>query len=408
MPFLIIALIVAGACALLTIRTLVGYGDFGLFTRIIVSMVILAGWLAPMWVHWLRRQDIIPLDIFRPLSQTGYFLFGLVFILFALLLCRDIFWYLFYGLEKLSGFSFGLPSPSNIKVLGAANIATVGLTLVLSFYALYEGIKIPAVKDVEFASAKLKNKISFVQLTDLHVNRTTSKADLQILVDKTNALNPDFVVLTGDVVDDDAVHVGDFLDILAGLKSRYGLYYSIGNHEVYSGMLPILEKIRNSGIEVLYNRGIEIPELNVFIAGIPDLQGSGENTALKVDIAQALAGSQSENYRILLSHRPDAGEYLKDNAFDLQLSGHTHGGQIFPFHYLAQNANRYLAGSYQDNGTDIYVSRGAGYWGPPMRLLAPSEITHITVNAFASTKAEVSNGKELKELVNAQNLGLGL
>lgn len=398
--FVAVALIIAGACALISIRTLIGYGEFSLLAKVSVSFVILCGWLAPLWENWLRRHDVLSPDVFRYVSQAGYFLFGAVFILFALLLARDIFWYLIYGMGKLSGRML-LPSPSDIKVLASANLATVVLTLALSFYAYYEAVKIPGVKTVEFSTEKTSDSFSIVHLTDLHINRTSSLSDLQKLVDKVNALSPDIIVLTGDIADDKAAYVEGGMHILSKLKSKYGTYYSIGNHEVYSGILPILERIRDAGINVLYNRGVALPDLNVFISGIPDLQNAGGHPLLMVDMERTLDGSTEGNYRILLSHRPDAREYTKDGVFDLQLSGHTHGGQIFPFHILAARSNRYLAGSYRDNEMDIYVSRGAGYWGPPLRLLAPSEITLIKINPLVREKVSRNNKVTTREMAHA-------
>lgn len=410
LSFVLAMLIIAGACSLITARTLVGYSDFGLPAKILISLFVFAAWLAPLIVNWIRKNDYLEGAAYKYVSNIGYFLFGFIFLLFILLVLRDFVWYLLYGLSKITGHSGWALNPMNVSSLNYANAAVVIIALGISFYALYEGIKIPPVKEVEFASPKVKDNFSFVQLTDLHLNRASSLKNLQAVVDKTNALNPDFIVMTGDIVDDNAKYLDKYFELLSGLKAPYGIYYSVGNHEGYSGMLPILERMRDAGFNVLFNRGTEIPELNVFIAGIPDLQLAGDAPLFKVDFEQALKGTAPGNYRILLSHRPNVSDFINASAVDLQLSGHTHGGQIFPFHLLAQKANRYLAGTYRDNGVDIYVSRGAGYWGPPMRLLAPSEITHVTVRAFAPVKAENKPviDKDVQELINAQNLGLGL
>lgn len=410
MSFVVAMLIIAGACSLITARTLIGYSNLGILGKILITLMIIAAWLAPLLVNWIRKNDYLQGDAFKYVSGIGYFLFGLAFILFALLVVRDFIWYLLYGIAKLSGNPGWAFNPMNITSLNYANAGVVVLALGISFYALYEGVKIPSVKEVEFASAKIKNNLSFVHLTDIHINRASSPEHLQAIVEKTNALQPDFIVMTGDIVDDNARYLDKYFEILSELKASYGVYYSVGNHEGYSGMLPILEKLRHAGFEVLFNRGHEIPELNVFIAGIPDLQLAGDAPLFKVDFEQALHGTEPNNYRILLSHRPNVSDFIDASAIDLQLSGHTHGGQIFPFHLLAKKANRYLSGTYFDNGVDIYVSNGAGYWGPPMRLLAPSEITHITVKAFAPAKAETKPvvDKDIQELINAQNLGLGL
>ena len=120
-------------------------------------------------------------------------------------------------------------------------------------------------------------------------------------------------------------------------------------------------------------------DTNIYLAGIPDSHTASMSPMLNVNFYKALKGSKKTQYKVLMSHTPDFVDYLSSRIIDLQLSGHTHGGQIFPFHLLVKKANKYLAGLYDVRGLKLYVSRGVGSWGPPMRLFAPAEITLISL-----------------------------
>lgn len=414
MYFIIATLVIVIACSTITIKTLVGYNDFNLIGKIIISAVVVFGWSAPLLIGWIRKNNYFDGTLFNIISYSGYFLFGLVFILFIMLFLRDFIWYLIYGLAKLlDSAGWGL-NPKNVNSLRYANLIVVVLAFIISLYAVHEGIKIPQIKKVEFTSARLQKDLRIIQLSDLHINRTSSAEHLQKLVDTVNGLNPDMIMLTGDVVDDHISHLDRYMDILKGLKAAHGVYFSVGNHENYNGLSFILKKLSSLGFEVLLNRGIKVEGTNIFVSGIPDMQTAMSSRYLAVDFEKATKGAASDNYRILLSHSPEMADYVTKIAFDLVLTGHTHGGQIFPFHLLVKQANKYLAGTYKVNDVNVYVSRGAGYWGPPMRLLAPSEITEITVRAVKpksknyKKNEKAGSDETYQELLNAQNLGLGL
>ena len=411
MYFFIAAIVVVVACSAITIKTLVGYNDFSLLTKIIISALVLLGWTAPLLVGWIRKNNYLDGLLFNIVSYTGYFLFGLMFILFIMLILRDFAWYLVYGLAKLfDSAGWGL-NPKNLSSLGYANLVIVIVAVATSVYAVREGTKVPEIKKIEFTSQRLQKDLHIVQLSDLHINRTSSAAHLQQIVDKTNALNPDIIALTGDVVDDHIDHLDSYMDILSGLKANNGVYFSVGNHENYNGLPFILKKLRSMGFEVLLNNGKRIEEDKIFISGIPDMQTAMSSRYLAVNFEKATKGAAPQDYRILLSHSPEMAEYVTKIAFDLVLTGHTHGGQIFPFHLLVKKANKFLAGVYKVNDVNVYVSRGAGYWGPPMRLFAPSEITDIYIKAVSPRPArdkKFEKDETYQELLNAQNFGLGL
>ncbi len=380
MYFFVASIIIAVACSVITIRTLVGYTSMKFKYKLACSLLILAGWFAPALVGILRRSGLNGW-LYSFLADTGYFLFGAVFLLFCLLLLRDILWFLLYALYKRYRGENWAIHPKNINILDKANFFTVVLAAFLSFYALLEGTKLPEIKYLNLSSAKISKDLTIAHVSDLHINRATSVGKVRKIVDMINGLNPDVIALTGDVIDDRVEAVLPQMEELKNLKARYAVFVSFGNHEFYNGLLPWQFKFKQMGFYIMFNRGIKFPDSNVFIAGIPDSHTARLSDVWVVDFVKALKGSRQEDYRILLSHTPDFVDYLTSDAIDLQLSGHTHGGQIFPFHLPVKYANRYLAGLYDVNGIQLYVSRGAGFWGPPMRLFAPSDITLITVKA---------------------------
>ncbi len=377
--FMIGALIVAIAATAITIKTLVGYIELRLSLKVIVSLIVIFSWFSPVIIGGLRATSLGNTNIFAYISNIGYFLFGAAFILLVLLLFRDFIWFLIYELAKVFKYAqANVFNPSDYHKLNLANVYTLGLTLILSIYACYEALKVPDVKEVVISSAKLRQKYTIVQLSDIHVNRTTPVAHLQKLVAKVNSLNPDLIVLTGDIGDDKVSKVEAQMAALKGLKSKYGEYIVYGNHELYNGLPAWQFKYLKQGWTALFNSGVRIKGTELYIGGIPDISFVRGARFFKLDLNKTFENAKPKDYKVLLSHSP---KFYKDQEFrpnyDLQLSGHTHGGQIFPFHFLVHQVNKYLAGLYEQGTAKIYVSRGAGYWGAPLRLFAPSEITLI-------------------------------
>lgn len=179
-------------------------------------------------------------------------------------------------------------------------------------------------------------------------------------------------MLAGDIIDDEPGRVLETAKLLQKLKTSGGIYFVTGNHEFYAGYEPSVNLLKELGFSFLENSGTAIQD-QLYIAGIPDLF-SAPSHKLQIDPAAAFQNAAPGQFRLLMSHTP--ADFGKNNAFDLEVSGHTHGGQIFPFHIFTKLYNKYLAGLYEtDNDAAIYVSRGSGQWGPQMRFLAPAEIT---------------------------------
>ncbi len=379
MYFIVATLIIAVACSLITVRVLVSYNDFGLLVKLLVGFIVTVSWFMPPILHFIRRNLPVSAETYSLISAVGYTLFGFAFILFMMLMLRDLLWFASGQLARLFQYQAAWLDPKNAFWLGWSNLAVVVLSLLLAGYAVFSAIRIPEVKTVEFASPKLNKEISLVHLSDLHINRSTSADRIRAIVDKVNALKPDVIVITGDLVDDNPAAIRDKMQILADLKSPEGVYVSIGNHELYAGLLNWLKEFKRLGFKVLLNNGELLKNKRVFIAGVADAGSFAFKPELSLNLSPSAPAGQGRPYRILLSHYPQYADYLDEVEVDLQLSGHTHGGQIFPFHFLAWRANKYLAGAYRVKNADLYVSRGTGYWGPPMRLFAPAEIALIKI-----------------------------
>ncbi|MDR1025837.1 MAG: metallophosphoesterase [Lactobacillus sp.] len=379
MGFYIIGFVIALSCSVITIKTLVGYGDYRLITKLIVSAIILTGWFAPLWIGALRKYSQINGDLLSLLNTIGYFLFGAAFILFSVLIVRDIIWFASYGISKIfssSGDFLALINPKNIVVLHWANLVVAAFVVLISLHAFYEGTKLPCIKEIEIKDAKITEEFNVVLVADLHISRISSASRVAEVVDKINALNADAIILAGDIIDD-TFGMEKQLEELRKLSAKHGVFVSLGNHEVYRGYVPAMLAFSNMGFKVMMNKGEKIPDSNVFIAGVPDYGTQKYFPTLAINLDYALKGSEDGEYRLLISHSPKFFDEIENSRIDLQFSGHTHGGQIFPFHILAKRENKYLAGLYVKDDMKIYVSRGTGTWGPPMRLFAPSEITHI-------------------------------
>jgi predicted MPP superfamily phosphohydrolase len=227
--------------------------------------------------------------------------------------------------------------------------------------------------------------LTVVQISDLHVGPTIRQREVDRVVAQANALRPDVVAITGDLVDGTVRELGPIVEGLARLRARYGVHFVTGNHEYYSGVDAWLPYLGRLGIRVLRNERVEIGDAGarLDLAGVDDWHAGRYGRGHGYDLGRALEGRDPERALVLLAHQPLGVEAGIRAGMGLQLSGHTHGGQIFPFNLAVRAAFRYVKGLHRLDGGEgsIYVSRGTGYWGPPMRLGVPPEIARITLLA---------------------------
>jgi len=258
------------------------------------------------------------------------------------------------------------------------DISSLVVATSLSARSMYEARYVKLEK-VDIKINKLKKPYKVVQLSDIHIGGLIDKTFIHNIVQRVNALKPNLVVITGDLVDIDIIHARETLDELKHLKSTYGTYFIVGNHEYFHDIKTIMDAVKSLGIRVLENENVYIGDegKGFNLAGVYDVFGYRTKTYMP-EINHALRNLK-ESPTVLLAHQPKYIEEVTRDV-DLMLSGHTHGGQLYPFRFLVKLQQPYISGLYQHNKElQIYVNKGTGFWGPPMRLGASSEITDITL-----------------------------
>lgn len=244
----------------------------------------------------------------------------------------------------------------------------------------------PQLVDVEVKLARLPRRLdgfTITQLTDVHIGNTIGREFVESMVGSVNQLGSDMVAITGDLVDGSVHRLRQKAAPLAHIRARYGVHFVTGNHEYYSGADAWIAYLRGLGVNVLRNQCVRIGdgEHSFDLAGIDD-HSARWHKGHGADLAAAVSGRDPERELVLLAHQPRQVKDALAHGVGLQLSGHTHGGQIWPWHYLVKVQQRgLLAGLTAHGDTQLYVSRGTGYWGPPVRLRAPAEITRIVLRA---------------------------
>jgi hypothetical protein len=222
-----------------------------------------------------------------------------------------------------------------------------------------------------------------VQLSDVHIGPTLGAEWLEGVVARVNALAPDLVVITGDLVDGSVAELRDQVAPLARLAAKHGVFFVTGNHEYYSGADAWIAELARLGIRTLRNERVSIGdgEHSFDLAGVDDWSAHGRGHGR--DLRRALAGRDPSREVVLLAHQPKQIHEAAEHGVGLMLSGHTHGGQIFPWGFFVRLDQPYIAGLAKHEDTHVYVSRGTGFWGPPMRVAAPAEIALVELHAAA-------------------------
>jgi len=260
------------------------------------------------------------------------------------------------------------------------DISSLLIASSLSARSIYEARFVKHEK-VKIKIDKLAKSYKIVQLSDIHIGGLIGVEFIKDIVKRVNALEPDLVVITGDLVDVEIDKAHEPLNAFKDLNSRYGTYFIVGNHEYFHNIDKIIKKVKSLGIRVLENENVYIGEdaKGFNLAGVYDVFGYRANSHMP-DITKALYGKK-DFPTILLAHQPRYIEEVKSGV-DLMLSGHTHGGQLYPFRFLVKLQQPYVSGLHQHNkDLQIYVNKGTGFWGPPMRLGASSEITEIILES---------------------------
>ncbi len=317
-----------------------------LFFLIAACSFILTEFLTHKWsAAWLR-----------PIANFGYIWLGTLSIALSLFLVADIAHIIMPGLVLRY----------NITVV------TLILIAVASAYSLINVASGPVLKEIEIGTKKLPagtNQLIIVQLSDMHIDMLTRPEWLRGLVTRTNEIKPDIILITGDLIDAAIYNGPVYCEILRSLKSKYGVFAVSGNHEFYVGMDIFIRTAKQSNIEIIDDKKVRVAGM-VDLIGIDD-ELSAKGARAEKRISEILLCDPPQDagiFSILLSHRPNTFDTAAKLGIDLQLSGHTHAGQIPPMDLIVQFAYKYPNGFYKNGSSYCYTTTGTGIWGPPMRL----------------------------------------
>ena len=322
------------------------------------------------------------------LTWLGLLCMGLFSSLFVLTVLRDgllVLVWAFSFLARLAGFDadalHALFGP--LQLWSAVAVPVLGLAVTL--WGFWNARRTARVVRIDVPITGLPAALhgfSVAQISDIHVGPTIKQAYLERIVARVNSLGADMVAITGDLVDGQVAHLQRHVAPLAGLTSTHGTFFVTGNHEYYSGAHAWIDELRRLGLTVLMNEHVVLQhgsgQAALVVAGVADFSAHHFDVAHRSDPAAAMAGAPPHaQVRLLLAHQPRSAQAASDAGFDLQLSGHTHGGQFWPWMHFVKFQQPFTAGLNRLQNLWVYTNSGTGYWGPPKRFGVPSEITHL-------------------------------
>ncbi|MEP6739748.1 MAG: metallophosphoesterase [Caldimonas sp.] len=330
------------------------------------------------------------------LAWVGLVCMGLFSSLFVLTFARDFGLMVVAGVDRVWPGAVAMPGVAAMTARAVA--AAAALITLLGFV---NARRTAAVVRVDVPVPGLPAGLAgftIAQISDVHVGPTIKRPYVEAIVEAVNALDADMVAVTGDLVDGSVTDLADHVAPLAGLRSREGSFFVTGNHEYYSGADAWVGELRRLGLTVLMNEHAVIRRGGeaIVVAGVTDFSAGHFDRAQASDPKAALAGSPpGAALRLLLAHQPRSAAAAEAAGFDLQLSGHTHGGQFLPWNFLVRLQQPFTAGLHRWRRMWVYTSRGTGYWGPPKRFGAPSEITLLRLVVASLPAPERAAGPRL-------------
>ncbi|MDD2291987.1 MAG: metallophosphoesterase [Aliarcobacter sp.] len=352
-------------------KRLINKLDFNYKTKKYLSLTLYITFFGVILYPMARYFPVVPNWLYFLLSLP----IGVIFLTFIITLLHEI-------------ISFGISKTKYTKnrrefFKKGLDIGAISLVLATNAKAIDNARNI----ELELVDVKINNlalPYTIIQISDIHIGGLINKEFIKELVEKINILNGDIVVITGDLVDTKLEFAAPALNELKNIKSKYGTYFIVGNHEYFHGVKPIIDYVNSLGIKTLENENVYIGEKDkgFYLCGVYDRFGFRYGGAYEPDINKALEKT-TDFPTVLLAHQP---KYIKElettKGIDLILCGHTHGGQIFPFNFLVKLEQPYVKGLHTHNEfTLVYVNKGTGFWGPPMRLGASSEITVLKLSS---------------------------
>jgi predicted MPP superfamily phosphohydrolase len=380
--FLIVVFLIYGSVhgyALLKAKSALG---FGWGTAAAVVPVLIAFTFAPLIIYFLGRHGME--GAARAVSWVGYTWAGLLFFFFWMNLAVDA----INLVVRLAGAVSGRWIASSLITGKAPFFALVALSVALGTFSFFEARELN-IERVRLVTDKLPASTPFVriaQISDVHLGLIVRHRRAEAIAEVIRRADPDILVSTGDLVDAEINHLEGLAETFGMIRPRLGKFAITGNHEFYAGVDQALLFTRRAGFRVLRGEAVNVENI-LRIAGVDDPTGAALGRGSGRPEKEVLGGKPSSLYTILLKHRPRLSGGSR-GLFDLQLSGHTHKGQIFPFRYVVSRPYPNLAGLIPLGGAFLYTSRGTGTWGPPMRFLSPPEVTIIDI-----LRAKASGGE---------------
>lgn len=346
-----------------------------------ILLITLGVWM----ISLMPLLRVLPRKAVVPLAWVGYTWMGFLAYLCLFLLVGDC--------AKWIRDLVGPPLDSDRRTWLARIVAfaSAGLSGILTLGAMKHALRSPRVNALSVFLERWPTELAgfrVVQLTDIHIGPTLDGAWLQDVVQKTNALDPDIIAITGDLVDGSVEELRTHVQPLQELRARHGVFFVTGNHEYYSGPDAWLAVLVAMGIRPLRNERVLITpsgQSGFYLAGVDDYH-SGSFPGHGPDLKRALHERDPEVPVVLLAHQPAAVHEAAAHGVDFQLSGHTHGGQLWPWNYLVRLQQPYVEGLHRHPGarTQIYISPGTGFWGPPMRVATTAEISLVELHDSSS------------------------
>jgi predicted MPP superfamily phosphohydrolase len=364
----------------------------GPWRRLLTTLLLGAGVLIPLGLFAAR---VAGRSWIRVIPTAAFLWMGVAFLLFATLLAIDLVRAGAWLSSWVAEWFRVLPDPPADPARRAfvARAVASGAVLAAGGAGLVAFQSATGPAEIEEVPVRLPSLppalsgVTIAQITDLHIGPTIREREVRRVVDQTNALRPDLIAITGDLMDGTPRELGNIGAELARLRARHGVFFVTGNHEYYSGADAWLELLPGLGIQPLRNEQLAIGDGggHFTLAGVDDWSAAQFGNGHGLDLPRAVAGHDGQRPLVLLAHQPRDFHTSVRAGVDLQLSGHTHGGQLFPFNLAVRAAFPWMKGLYREivegRTGHIYVSRGTGYWGPPMRLGAPPEISRLILTS---------------------------